>query len=246
MKEREHNLGETVLNVTKTLRHEVKTPENFELARQHLKEGSLIIYLNHFHKLDVPVYGHVLTEQIAPLDKISILAAMKQLDPKRGFIAKFQKHAAEDLRKTKGLNSILVIQDDEKDLYTNPDDFNRKALRQSLEVLKEKGNVLVIAPEGTRSKDGKLQEAKEGMEVLFRLSRKNSLAMPMVLQPFPFLPNKLSIIPFTTNIEVFAGKPFSYDEIVSEQKNNPEKDIKTLMMERMSLLLREQNRGFYR
>jgi 1-acyl-sn-glycerol-3-phosphate acyltransferase len=44
-------------------------------------------------------------------------------------------------------------------------EYDRKGLKRSVELLKE-GNALVLFPEGTRSKNGKLQEARPGIGII--------------------------------------------------------------------------------
>lgn len=242
-------LAEALWAVSKGVRFEVHDPEgNFEKARKHLEKGSILLYTNHFHTLDTTAIAHVIDQQllltssqpsISPFDHITAIAARRHLDPERSKSAKIKSNVIERLQGLKGFHVIKVVQSYDMDSYEGSQGFNMQALRQARSLLRTPGQVVAIAPEGTRSKEGGLLKAEEGIETLFRLGGENTLALPVALHPYHIRP------PFTkTFVEV--GAPFSYQELTSEQAQRSSLDLSDLMMIRLAQLLPERNRGAYR
>ena len=212
---------------------------NLKIAREHLSKGSVLLYFNHFAKLDTILYGKIIREYITCLDNTAAITSFRHIDPKKGAFNRIQGQLIQDWHELFGINIIPVIQEKDKKEYPNADEFNRSAVKNAIRFLRQSGRVLAISPEGTRSKIGELLKAEEGLEVLFRLGGENVLAMPLAAE-------HSSVIPLATKTRVIAGKPFSYEEIEKEHKQNPETTITELMMKRLAVLLPPKNRGFYR
>jgi 1-acyl-sn-glycerol-3-phosphate acyltransferase len=99
--------------------------------------GSFLMVINHTSRLDTPLLSVVSPRRIYPL-------------------------AADKYRTFPVFNWILNVGGA---IWINRSEFDREALFQSIDVLR-RGDVLGIAPEGTRSPDGALQRAKPGVAFL--------------------------------------------------------------------------------
>lgn len=92
------------------------------------------------------------------------------------------------------------------------DGNDMSALREVIKKVKE-GNAIVLFPEGTRSKDGKLQPARAGIGLVIAKTRAPVLPMRIfgAYEAFPKGSKGLQL----TNITVSIGKPiyFTTDEI---------------------------------
>lgn len=222
-----------------SMRYEIRSPENFGIARDHLQHGSLLLYSNHFTKFDVTMFGRVIRDYFGGLNHAASFAAMKHVDPDRSIEGKFLTFLFATWEQAFGLQTIPLIQTTDTYPYVNRNRFNRNALRRAIDFLQMPGHVLTLAPEGTRSKIGQLLKAEDALEALFRLGGDTILAMPLAAE-------HTRIIPVLTNTRVIAGKPFSYREIQAEHEQNPDIPTSDLMMKRLANLLPEQNRGAYR
>jgi len=211
---------------------------NLKAARDYLDNGSILFYFNHFSKLDAILYGKIIRDYLTSFQNTAAVGSFRHMDPSRGLFNKIQSQLIEDWHENFGINTISVIQEKDKKDYPNAEEFNSKATRKVAKFLREQGHVLAFSPEGTRSKVNELLPAEEGFEVIFRLGGKKVLALPVA-------GIHSTIRPYNTQTKVFVGNPFSYDEIkkASEQSG---KSVTELAMRRISALLPQQNRGFYR
>ena len=211
--------------------------QNLERAREHLKNGSLLVYANHFDRFDTLVYGKAL-KYYFPLDHLSVLTALKYMDPNRNKEHKMAGLVLRLLSSGYGFQRLRVVQDldEEKKQYPNFNEINRKTFLQTVRLLKTPGNIVIIAPEGTRSNDGGLLEGKESFETLLKTGGEKVLALPLAAVP---------PIRSLHRTRVFVGQPFTYAEIKSESEREG-KSVTELAMLRIANLLPEQNRGFYR
>jgi len=106
---------------------------------------------------------------------------------------------------------------------------DRKAIKKALEVLNN-NQVLGIFPEGTRSKDGKLQEPEPGLALLA------SKAKDVTLVPVAIRGN----YKFFSHIDVIFGEPKKFSEYHQEDtKLNSEKlkEISSALFEEVSNLM---------
>lgn len=100
-------------------------------------EGGCLLVTNHISRLDTPTLLVAAPRRIYPL-------------------------AADKYKNFPVFNWLLNISEA---VWINRTEFDREALLKSIEVLK-RGDVLGIAPEGTRSRSGTLQKAKSGVAFL--------------------------------------------------------------------------------
>jgi 1-acyl-sn-glycerol-3-phosphate acyltransferase len=176
------------------------------------KEGGCLLVTNHISRLDTPALLVTATRRIYPL-------------------------AADKYKTFPVFNWLLNISEV---IWINRTEFDREALLNSIAVLK-RGDVLGIAPEGTRSRSGTLQKAKSG--VAFLAARTGVPIVPVgitgtntMMQDFARLRRM--------RIRVTFGEAFylhKYGKLTAE-----ELDATTdLIMGRLAALLPPTHRGVY-
>lgn len=79
------------------------------------------------------------------------------------------------------------------------------ALRKSIEVLNE-NKVLAMFPEGTRSKDGRLKEGKDGVALIVK--KTNCMVIPCAIK------GKVKLF---SKIKIIYGKPMDLSEYINEK-----------------------------
>jgi len=117
------------------------------------------------------------------------------------------------------------------------------ALRQILKRM-EKGEVLVIAPEGTRSRSEKMAEGKAGVSYL--ASKTQFPVIPVALvgtEDRIFLGNLKRLR--RTQIKVIIGETFTLPLLPRKNKDNVLKSYTDEIMCHIATLLPEKNRGVY-
>ena len=180
---------------------------------EHLPAGGpLLLVSNHLHWLDPPLLFAVLPFPVP------VMAAEK-------YERKYQGCLMRPL-------GVIFVQRGEVD---------RQALRKALAIL-ESGGVIGIAPEGTRSKTGGLQEGKRGAAYL--AYRSGAPLLPVAIagvdMVFPAL-RRLR----RARVTVSIGPVFRLPE-VADKASSAEMDAATeLIMRRLAELLPEQYRGVY-
>lgn len=112
--------------------------------------GPLVIAPNHIHAFDVPLVGMVIPRRAA------IFAADKWRGKLGGWV----------------MERITRV------IYVARGEADRGALSQALEVLKE-GHALAVAPEGTRTRTGGLQQGKHG--AVYLASRTGATIVPVAI-----------------------------------------------------------------
>ena len=114
------------------------------------------------------------------------------------------------------------------------------ALKQGLKVLDE-GKILAIAPEGTRSGDGCLQQGHPGVVTL-------ALHSGAPLLPLVYYGNEVFFQNLRqlrrTDFHIKVGKPFRI-EVPGRVTNEIRRQITDEIMFQMAMLLPPQNRGHY-
>ncbi|OGH07744.1 MAG: hypothetical protein A2171_02505 [Candidatus Levybacteria bacterium RBG_13_35_9] len=241
--------GDLLWQASKIVRWEVVDPNgNLEKARRHLQNGALIVYINHFDMLDTTVIGHAVENHLSPLENVAGITGLKHFDPQRNRV----EYALIDAgRKSRGFQVLTVVQDYDNYYYLNhrhatsgktPQTFNLDSTRRALRFLKKPGNIVMLAPEATRSRDGRLLKGHEGIATLLALSEEFAHALPIAMVP----PDTLKIVPLFTSVKVAVGAPFSYNEVLLEKARKPDISVTDLMMKRLAVLLPEKYRGFYR
>jgi 1-acyl-sn-glycerol-3-phosphate acyltransferase len=115
------------------------------------------------------------------------------------------------------------------------------AIRSALEALKD-GKILAIAPEGTRSKNGKLQRGMPGIVMLAHLS--GAPILPLVYFGGEKIRENLYRLK-RTDFHIRVGKMFK----LSLNRGNPNKEIRSEMVEeimyQLAILLPDEYRGYY-
>ncbi|MDI6785816.1 MAG: lysophospholipid acyltransferase family protein [bacterium] len=120
---------------------------------------------------------------------------------------------------------------------------DRKAFSKCLQILKEK-KVLLLFPEGTRSRNGELQEghAGAGMIIAKAITNFHTIIIPAYIRDsYKSLP-KGKLIPNLNPIQVIFGIPIEYSE---EILNNPNKEnyqkVVNIAMKKINSLKRLHN-----
>ena len=248
MKEKGNLLGRAAWIESRAYRYHIEDPDgNFDKAKIHLQSGgSLIAYINHMSSIDTMILGHVIEDRITSLQNVTGFAAARHMDPSRGLHRRIEIAAIEKGKQELGFNYIVVVQPNEMDRYPDASERNRKAIKQALEILERPGQILGIAPEGTRSKTGNLLKAEtRGIELLFKRGGNRVLAMPVAIEPAAFAQPIPKLLPLLTDTRVSAGNPFSYKALMEEHAAHPDITPTDLMMIRLARLLPPGNRGAY-
>jgi len=243
MGERQQALGRFTADLAlSTFFTEIIHAQNFDRSREHIaqKKGSLLIYANHFHRLDPVAIARTIKDNIAPLDEnVSVVISMQYTDPNRAENKQLVK-AVKLLQQAYGFNLLSVVQDKqtEKDIYPKSRRINYDVFTKAVELLQTPGNIVCIYPEGTRSEVNALLPAKNGLESILKNAGDSVLVQPIALP-------HTRISPLTMRTQIFVPEPFTYQELLEEQGQNPQFDITTLAMRRIAKELKPQNRGPY-
>ncbi|MBI4762333.1 MAG: lysophospholipid acyltransferase family protein [Chloroflexota bacterium] len=184
---------------------------------EHLpKEGSFVIATNHLGIVDAPMAFYA-------LDRWDMFVLVAEKWEKVALFCWLSKY----------FNLIFI------DRY-NPD---VKTLRKVIKLM-EANNILVIAPEGTRSRVGSLIEAKPGVSYL--AAKLNRPIVPVALtgtEDKVLLANLKRLK--RTRITVTAGPAFTLPPLPKENRDEALKQYTDEIMCRIAALLPEKYRGFY-
>ena len=91
-----------------------------------------------------------------------------------------------------------------------------EAFRTAMRILDE-GQILAVFPEGTRSPDGRMQAAKDGVAVL--AARSGAVVVPIGIRDSDRLWPKGRLLPrFTRGVTVKIGVPFTMADATAEQR----------------------------
>jgi 1-acyl-sn-glycerol-3-phosphate acyltransferase len=180
------------------------------------KEGSFVIATNHLGIVDAPIAFHALDRW----DMFVMIAEKWEKVALFRFLGRY-------------FNFIFI------DRF-NPD---IKALRRVIQLMEE-NNILVIAPEGTRSRVGSLIEAKPGVSYL--ATKLNRPILPVALtgtEDKAFFGNLKRLR--RAHITVTAGPAFTLPPLPREDREEALKKYTDEIMCRIAAILPEQYRGFY-
>lgn len=184
---------------------------------EHLpKEGSFVIATNHLGMADAPMAFYA-------LDRWDMFVLVAEKWEKVTLFRWLSKY----------FNLIFI------DRY-NPD---VKTLRKVIKLM-EANNILIIAPEGTRSRVGALIEAKPGVSYL--AAKLNRPIVPVALtgtEDKVLLANLKRLQ--RTRITVTAGPAFTLPPLPNENRDEALKQYTDEIMCRIAALLPEKYRGFY-
>ena len=125
------------------------------------------------------------------------------------------------------------------------------AFRTAMRIL-EAGQVLAVFPEGTRSRDGALQQVREGVGMLALRSGAPVLPVGVIDSDLAWPRGRL-LPRFGRRVIVRYGKPFTVGDAISESGNPGEKGNRRgktaaatrLIMRRIAALLPPRQRGVY-
>lgn len=173
--------------------------------------GAFLLVSNHLNLVDPPVLGALIPRRITFMAKEELFRA-----PVVGWMVKW--YGAFPVRRGQ------------------PD---RQALRRASDVL-QRGGVVGMFPEGTRSKTGKMKEAHPGAALVATLAEVP--VVPVAITGTEQLRSPLSLLRRPTII-VRVGNPFALSRARTGREGL---DAATRrMMGRVAALLPEERRGFY-
>jgi 1-acyl-sn-glycerol-3-phosphate acyltransferase len=175
--------------------------------------GTLIVAINHASFLDPLLASAFLPRTIIPLGKVELFKK-----PLVGWV--FPAYGVIPIRRG---------------------EIDRNAIRRSLEVLRG-GGALLVAPEGTRSPDGRLQPGRSGVALL--AVRTDATILPVAIWGVQAFWQNLSRLR-RTEVQMAVGQPF---QIAAEGRKVPREqldDITNEVMYRLAELLPPEYRGAY-
>jgi 1-acyl-sn-glycerol-3-phosphate acyltransferase len=176
--------------------------------------GPLIVAVNHIGSLEVPL----LLAYLAPR-KMSALAKIETWDNKfKGWLF--------------GLWDSIPIRRGEVDLL---------AVRGCIAALSA-GNILWVAPEGTRSRDGVLLRGQPGIALI--ALHTGAPILPIAHWGAENFPQNIKGLK-RTDIHIRVGKPFTLDAKGDKVHSNVRQEMADEIMYQIASLMPEEYRGFY-
>jgi 1-acyl-sn-glycerol-3-phosphate acyltransferase len=176
--------------------------------------GPLILATNHINSLDAPVgFTHLHPRQLSAFVKI-------------------------ETWKNPVLGALFDVW---QGIPVHRGEVDFEAFNMAYKVLKEK-KILIVAPEGTRSRDGKLNKGYPG---IFLLAVKSGVPiLPVVFYGNEHFSDNLKLLR-RTRMVIKVGEPFVLD--LDEQKPARElrQEVTDEIMYQIAALLPPQNRGVY-
>jgi 1-acyl-sn-glycerol-3-phosphate acyltransferase len=203
-------LGQRIINAI--LRPAVELLLDYDVEGQENlpREGPVVVIMNHTNFVDV-----VLPAMFLPRDVV--------------MLSKVENFRVPVLRVFVRVYGSLPVRRGEADL---------RAMRLSLTALK-KGQVLVIAPEGTRSEDGRLQPARKGAALV--AAQAGVPVVPFVMYGHQNLARNLQRLR-RTPLHIRVGKPFRF--VTTRRPRRDELQAMTEeAMARLAALLPPEYRG---
>jgi 1-acyl-sn-glycerol-3-phosphate acyltransferase len=231
--------------------------ENLEIVRENLKKHkSVVLLVNHLSHADHPTLSTAMRQNGFPdlAERLTFVAGMRLKDE---FIAKIFNNAYARI-----LVSTPTSTPQTEEENREAQRINLKGFFEASRLLNE-GNLLVIYPEGTRSREGKLLKAIP--TVSRYLENPNvGIILPVGIQGTgDLLPAGRKILRFKKT-KISFGKPILpasvfknvLDELPEDKRNNYKRDkkirdeinekIMDFVMRKISLLLPEEQRGAYK
>ncbi len=126
-------------------------------------------------------------------------------------------------------------------IYINRESIDRKSIRQAQEALMG-GAIFGLAPEGARSKDGKLEKAKGGAAYLAHRAKAPILPVGIVNSDVLFQNFKRFR---RTEIEVHIGKIYTLPQLDRRAKGEDLDALTHLIMSKIAAQLPERYHGAY-
>lgn len=212
--------------------------KNLALLRDCLKRHSAVVYLNHLFLGDGPLVIAFLLDNLG--DSIRIISAVesrKHYDFRRDPVIASILRLAYPL----GIRSFPVVQHYDRDSYSYGEGVRwlRKFVEGAKEILSQPGGIIIMAPEGTRSPDGALQKAQNGLVHLDKYGD-SPYFFPVALIPKDKFERGISP---GSIFELRTARPFLAKEILPEIPEGL--SLADGMMLRLARLLPEEMRGVY-
>lgn len=176
--------------------------------------GVTMVIMNHLHWLD-PVIGVAIIER----PTVMFTAEKWEHRPVIGDVLRWSRRA------------IFVVRGE----------LDRRALNEALAVI-QRGDVLALAPEGTRSKTGALQQARDGAAYL--VSRTGAVVVPVVAYGQEQAERQWKRLR-RPHIVVRVGEPFRFEDTPNKARSRDLPPYTEVMMQRLAELLPPSYRGVY-
>ncbi len=197
----------------KLLTHLVCRVDDAQLAKIPPR-GPLILIFNHINFLDSPVlYSHAMPRPVASFSKVE----------------NWHHFIIGPLFTYWGMIPI------------RRGEVDREALRAGLQALAD-GKILAIAPEGTRSHDGRLQRGQPGT-VMMAL-RSGAPIWPLVHYGSEAFPHNIRRLK-RTDFHIIVGEPFTLDPHGQRVRREVRRQMTDEMMYQLAALLPPAYRGVY-
>ncbi len=184
-------------------------------ARFLPRAGAGIVYYNHIHWLDPPLICGTIRRYAVPLTKIEASRW-----PVVGLLLKWY-HV----------------------IFITRGTVDREALQATWGVLAD-GDISVISPEGTRSYDGQLQAAKEGLAFVARQAP-DAWLMPCAVTGTQAFSWKLGEIHRRPRVVLTYGRPFRLRWPAGKASREVMREMTDEAMVQLALLLPPEMRGAY-
>jgi len=190
---------------------EIVDPNGYlEIAQEHLRKGPLLEVFNHFPG-DVFAWGEFQRENVAPLDDLGVLIARKYTDASNFPLGTVSSPAFYTIGEAFGTTFISLVQSKDREKYEkDADSFNRTALDKAIDFL-EPGKALGAMIEGTRSRNGQLKRAEDGISIILK-RKPDTLILPVVSIPIPF--RRYGKEP----TKIFVCEPVTLQQLEEERK----------------------------
>jgi len=205
-------LGQRIINAILRPLMALVLPYDVQGCENLPARGPAVVMMNHVNLLDVVMPGMFLPRDVVMLSKIENFQA-----PVLGLFVRAY--------------GALPLRRGEADI---------EAVRLSLETLK-RGQVLVIAPEGTRSGDGRLQPGRDGLAFVAALA--NVPVVPMAMYGHENWLSNLKRLR-RTPLHVRVGQPFRF-RVNGRRRRDELKAMTREAMYRLAALLPPEQRGDY-
>lgn len=208
----------------------LKLKEHLEkVDKDSNKKGSALIITNHISADDVPLELAYFVSGLGPsIKKLTIPIGKKHIDGREN---KFYQTMLK-MTPYVGLNTPPIIQHYDMKTYSVEDARNLrgKAFEQVNDTLLTQGGVVFYAPEGTRSKTGKLGEFKKGIgdiaikynndELTKLLMAPRAIVVPAIIVPAGKYSRGINMRYISTSegFEIRIGQPFHLSAINENKK----------------------------
>lgn len=215
---------------------------NLEAVNDHLRTGSAVCFFNHLTLADGPIAITFLPEKLD-----GSLKFIGGPESKKHFtiINRNERRIeilglAMRLAPLAGIHLTPIVQAYEQENY--PSEVTNKSYRHFVQeataILSQPGGLVVISPEGTRSRTGGLNKPTKGIEHLNKYGN-DVWFFPLAIIPEGEFNSGMNI---GRKFRVVVGQPFDFNEVRESNDGRPV----DRMMKRLALLLPENRRGVYR